>query len=189
MKERDLQKAIDAGVGEWEAKKVRSIVACFDCGKRRCIFSRAKDEQYKEGLKKWQQKLESIDFRYTCVSDDDALSNVFAQRRNLRCSTPIERAYYMNKDRDFKAQDVCYYCGEGCREDDRSSDFLLRQQHLEMQNKTDGYAMFPICIQCLSIEKPVRIPRLKQNLQQAKKEREARKVAAAASKKSKRGSK
>ena len=128
LKLRDIKKAKDAGVREWDGKKVQSIVTCYDCGKRRCMFSRKKDERYNEAVKRLQQKLESIDFRYTCgdlVSDDDPLSDVLAQRQNMRCSTPMESAYYMNKDRDFKGQDVCYYCGEGCSEEDRSSEFLL----------------------------------------------------------------
>ena len=95
----------------------------------------------------------------------------------------IEMAYCNVKDRGFKTDDSCIHCGDGCRED-RNSALLLRQEELQNKNMTDGYACFPVCAACLKDgKKVVRYPKKNRDLLQAKKEKDAKKAAAAAKKK------
>ena len=48
----------------FEAKKVRGIVSCYHCGKRRCIYAQTKDDWDGASLAV-QQKLESVGHRYS----------------------------------------------------------------------------------------------------------------------------
>lgn len=63
-----------------------------------------------------QQKLEAIDFRYSCgdlvFDDDHPVSKVIGQRQNLTCESAVEKAYFNHKERALKLQDVCIHCGE-----------------------------------------------------------------------------
>ena len=174
---RDVALSKELILRSWEAKKVRSILTCFHCGKRRCIYSPT-DEVYSAALVALQQKLESVSARYSCgdllFDDDHHLSKVLVQKKNLTCETPIEKGYYNHKERGLKLKDICSHCGEM-----GSSEFLLGTPELQKRSMTDGFKCFPICVDCLSIgKKPTHIG--KKDAMQAKKEKTAKQAIARA---------
>ena len=142
---RDAKISKEFGFKSWDAKKVRAIVKCFHCRKPRCIFSAKKDTTYDAATKSLQQKLESIDFRYSCgdlfFDDYHPIGQVITQRQELNCESKAERAYYNHIKRALKVKDVCIHCGE-----EGSNDFLLCQEQLESCNLTAGRQCFPICV-------------------------------------------
>ena len=129
-KVRDKKVDKEAGLKSWDPKKVRSILTCFSCGKRRCIFSKENGIDYKNASVALQQKYEYVSERFTCgdllFPDNHPFSRLLAQRTNINCESQIEKAYFNVPVRGFKTQDVCIHCREGCREE-RKSDFLLTQ--------------------------------------------------------------
>ena len=138
----------------WEPKKVRGVMRCYFCNKYRCFFSREKDSpEYREAVIAWQQKLESIDHRYSCgdllFDDDHPVANIIAQRQQLTCESQIEKAYYNHAERALKLVDICIHCG-----DEGSSEYLFGQPELEKKNKTGGKQCYPICKLCLDEGKP-----------------------------------
>ncbi|KAL7552225.1 hypothetical protein ACHAWF_016995 [Thalassiosira exigua] len=162
----------------WDAKKVRSFVKCFNCGKPRCIFATKKDDAYNEAAEALERKLESISFRYSCgdliFDDDHPVGKVITQRQQLTCESKVERAYYNHDERALKVDDVCIHCGE-----EGSDNFLLRQAQLEARNMTGGKQCFPICLDCVEMKKKVLCyPKKKTNKSQKRKEDQATKSAA-----------
>eukprot|EP00984_Skeletonema_dohrnii_P019673 scaffold9466_cov85-Skeletonema_dohrnii-CCMP3373.AAC.1 len=131
----------------WDGKKVRSIVSCFHCGKRRCIYSPT-DEKYYSGSTALQQELESVSHRYSCgdliFEDGSEMSKVIVQKLNLTCETQIEKGYYHNEDRSLKLKPICIHCGES----GTAGSFLLGQKELRERNLTGGFKCFPICVEC-----------------------------------------
>ncbi|KAL7547981.1 hypothetical protein ACHAWF_011257 [Thalassiosira exigua] len=154
LKKRDIDIAKDLKLRSYESKKVRAIVKCFHCGKRRCIYSPS-DEVYTVAITALQQKLESVSNRYSCgdllFNDGHHLSRVLVQKQNMTCETQIERGYYNNVGRTMKLKPICIHCGE------LSSDpsFLLGQKELEERCFTCRYTCFPICVLCLDNGKSV----------------------------------
>ena len=111
---RDTEMAKKLGRNIWQAKAVRSFLACFHCSKRRCIYSPTQPGYAREaGTLK--QKLELISGRYSCgdllFDDSDPLSKVLVQKLNLTCESQIEKGYYSNAERSLKLQDICIHCG------------------------------------------------------------------------------
>jgi hypothetical protein len=161
---------------------------CFHCNKQRCIFSREKGPEYKDAAVALQQKLESIDFRYSCgdliFADNSAVGQVITQRQQLTCESRIEKAYYNTDERALDLTDICIHCGNR-----GSKDFLLCQEELETRNMTGGKQCYPICIACIQEKKkPFAYPKKKTNTTQKRKEAQATKAAtqaARAAKKSK----
>ena len=145
---RDSQLAKTLGMKSWDAKKVRTIVTCYHCGKRRCIYS-PKDSDYYPAESALQQKLETVSERYSCgdllFDDSHRLSKVFVQKQALTCESQIEKGYYNNSERRLKLKPICIHCGEG-----GSSDFLYCLPELQERNMTDGYNCFPFCTACIS---------------------------------------
>jgi len=138
----------------WEPKKVRSFVVCYNCGKRRCIYSPS-DAVYIGAITALQQKLESVSDRFSCgdliFEDDDPLSKAVVQKKNLTCETRIERGYYNHRERALKLRALCVHCGEH----GPTGTFLLDQNELEARCLTGGYKCFPICVECLDEGKKV----------------------------------
>ena len=156
------------------------------------FFSREKDStESRDAAIAWQNKLESIDQRYSCgdllFDDGHPVANIITQQQQLTCESPIEKAYYYNHaERALKLVDICIHCG-----DEGSCEYLFGQTELEEQNKTDGKQCYPICKLCLDEgKKVVAYPKKKTNQTQKRKEATANKAtAAAAAKKSKKGRK
>ena len=70
----------------WDGKKVRATVACFECGKPRCVYSQEK-KAYFAVETVLQQKLESVSLRYTFCSLTIIISVAFLS---------INRAWYVS---------------------------------------------------------------------------------------------
>ena len=179
-KVRDKKVDKEAGLKSWDPKKVRSILTCFSCGKRRCIFSKENGIDYKNVSVALQQKYESVSERFTCgdllFPDNHPFSRLLAQRTNINCESQIEKAYFNVPVRGFKTQDACIHCGEGCREE-RKSDFLLGQEELQERNATAGYSCYPIGTMCLDGgKKVVMYNERKPNLVQAVTEKKTKKA-------------
>ena len=49
-----------------DSKKVKGIVVCYHCNKAHCFFAQEINAEYEDAIKLWQQKMEAIDFRYSC---------------------------------------------------------------------------------------------------------------------------
>ena len=182
---------VKSGLKSWNVKTVRAFLVCYNCGKRRCIYS-AKDAQYDIAKTALLQKLESVYGRFSCgdllFAADHHLSTILVQKQNMTCESRIENAYYNHKERRLKLKNICIHCGES----GSSGSFILTTPELRERNLTDGYDCFPICIPCLGInEKVVKAGRTK-NLVQARKEsiakadaKKSEKTAKAAANKSK----
>jgi len=156
-KKRDTAIAKLAGKNIWSANRVRCIVTCFNCTKRRCVYS-PDDLRYREAATALKQKLESVSERYSCgdllFDDSDPLSKVLVQKTNLTCESDIENGYYNDVSRALRLQDVCVHCGE--TEDTGSAGtFLLGQKQLEERCLTGGYKSRPICVVCLEMKRKI----------------------------------
>ncbi len=175
LAKRDTKIAKDLKLKSWDSKKVRAIVQCFHCGKRRCIYSPT-DAVYTPAIHALHQKLESVSYRYSCrdlfFNDDHPLSQVLVQKQNMMCETQIEKGYYNNVGRTMKLKSICIHCGE------MSSDlsFLLGQKELEERCLTRGFNCFPICVPCIEGGKRVETTGRKNELK-AREERERKKKA------------
>eukprot|EP00581_Thalassiosira_minuscula_P012282 CAMPEP_0183718134 /NCGR_PEP_ID=MMETSP0737-20130205/11470_1 /TAXON_ID=385413 /ORGANISM="Thalassiosira miniscula, Strain CCMP1093" /LENGTH=229 /DNA_ID=CAMNT_0025947633 /DNA_START=271 /DNA_END=960 /DNA_ORIENTATION=+ len=147
LAERDGSIRKAACLRNWEAKKVRAFVICYEYGKRRCIYSKTNDG-YVAAMGALQQKLESVSESYSCgdllFNDDHPLSKILVQRQNLSCESQIEKGYYNNTERRLKLKDICVYCGAM-----GSSDFLYGMEELRSQCRTGGFKCLPICADCL----------------------------------------
>ena len=152
--QRDKEVTKELKLKSWDGKKVRSIVVCYHCGKRRCIFSPT-DETFAQGSAALKAKLEDVSDRYSCgdliFDDKDPTSKLIVQRLNLTCESKIEQAYYKNEDRSLKLKRICIHCGEG----GTVGSFLLGQDELRQRNLTGGKECFPICVECHQNGKPV----------------------------------
>ncbi len=156
-KKRDTAITKELGKNIWAANRVRCIVVCFHCAKRRCVYS-PDDRGYRRVAAALKQKLESVSERFSCgdllFDDSDPLSKVLVQKMNLTCESDIENGYYNNKSRALKLQDICVHCGE--TEDVGSAGtFLLGQHQLEERCLTGGYSCRPICVECLEMKRKV----------------------------------
>jgi hypothetical protein len=147
----DINKAL--GLKSWDGKKVRAIVTCFHCMKRRCIFT-VTDADFSAARVALHQKLESVSGRYSCgdllFDDSHPLSKVIVQKQSLTCESPIEKGYYNKQGRALSLKDVCIHCGE-----QGGDDFLLKTPQLQSRSMTGGYKCFPICVYCLENGKKV----------------------------------
>jgi hypothetical protein len=156
----------------WDGKKVRATVACFECGKPRCVYSQ-EEKAYFAAETVLQQKLESVSLRYSCgdllFPDNHHLSGVLVQRQSLVCESAIEKGYYNCSNRLLKLKDLCIYCG--AEDAEGSNNFLLGMKELTEQCKTNGYHCFPICTMCLDKGKKI-VTKGKQNALLARKEKE-----------------
>lgn len=156
-KRRDAEIAKVLGKNIWSATRVRCIVTCFHCAKRRCVYS-PDDRGYRQAAGALKQKIESVSERFSCgdllFDDSDPLSKVLVQKKNLTCESDIENGYYNDKDRALRLQDICIHCGE--TEDTGSAGtFLLGQHQLEERCLTGGYKCRPICVECLETKRKV----------------------------------
>ena len=156
-KKRDAAVAKALGKNIWSANRVRCIVTCFHCAKRRCVYS-PNGHGYSAAAAALKQKLESVSERYSCgdllFDDSDPLSKVLVQKMNLTCESDIENGYYNVDVRALRVQDICIHCGE--TEDTGSAGtFLLRQNQLEERCLTSGYECRPICVECLKMKRKV----------------------------------
>ncbi|KAL7550297.1 hypothetical protein ACHAWF_013536 [Thalassiosira exigua] len=153
LAKRDVNLAKELKLKSWDSKRIRALVVCYNCGKRRCIYSPT-DESYTAAITALHQKLESVSGRYSCgdllFDDGHPLSRVIVQKQNLTCESQIEKGYYGNKERSLKLKPICIHCGEK-----GSKDFLLCQDELEMRCLTGGYKCFPICVGCIDAGKRV----------------------------------
>ena len=88
---RDIATSKRLELKSWDPKKVKGIVVCYHCNKARCFFSREINAEYEDAIKLWQQKMEAIDFRYSCgdlvFEDDHPVSKVLAQCQVLSCES------------------------------------------------------------------------------------------------------
>ena len=173
---RDVATSKRLELRSWDPKKVKGIVVCYHCNKAHCFFVWEINAEYEDAIKLWQQKMEAIDFRYSCgdlvFEDDHPVSKVLAQRQALSCESQIEKAYYNLEERALKLLDICIHCGEG-----GDSDFLLGRAELEAKGKTEGKQCYPICTMCLGKGKAiVKYPKKKTNQTKKRKEEVAKKL-------------
>ena len=176
---RDKDVAAKMKLRSWEAKKVRSIVKCYNCNKSRCVYSLELNDEYYKAARELAVRLESIS-GYSCgdliFDDGHPISNVIAQKQQLTCDNKIEVAYYNVEGRSFKTAPICIHCGET-----GSNEFLCQQAQLEMNNKSEGKKCFPICVDCIDEgKKVVHYGKSKTNEQQKRKEDASKKADAAA---------
>jgi hypothetical protein len=154
---RDTEMAKKLGRNIWQAKSVRSFLTCFNCAKRRCIYS-PRQAGYAREAGTLKQKLELVSGRYSCgdllFDDSDPLSEVLVQKLNLTCESQIEKGYYNNAERSLKLQDICIHCGE-MEESGSTGTFLLGQKQLEERCLTGGYKCLPICVDCIEMKRKV----------------------------------
>jgi len=154
-KERDVSVTKSLGLKSWEGRKIRAIITCFNCNKRRCIYS-PKDEEFIAANVAFRQKLESVSGRYSCgdllFADDHPLSKVIVQKQGLTCESQIEKGYYANTDRSLKVKMICIHCGELGNDNE---EFLYCMPQLIEKNMTKGYNCFPICVDCIAKKKNV----------------------------------
>lgn len=112
---RDSTISSELKMKSWDSKRIRSYVTCFNCGKRRCIYSPS-DPGYAAATIALQQKLESVSERFSCgdllFDDGHLLSRVIVQKQNLTCESQIEKGYYNNEGRAAKLEPICIHCGE-----------------------------------------------------------------------------
>ena len=97
--ERDKRLNITLKLCSWENKKVRGFLTCYDCGKRRCLYT-VTGEAWELNKKLVQQKMESVGYRYRCgdlLFGDGPMSEVIIQKQSLTCESKIEPAYYNPK--------------------------------------------------------------------------------------------
>ncbi len=164
--QRDRAVVSKLNLKSWDGKKVRSIVICYFCGKRRCIYSPT-DAAFATGSAALKAKLESLSDRYSCgdliFGDDDDMSKIIVQKLNLTCESQIEPSYYKNVGRTLKLKPICVHCGES--ESGAAGSFLLEQQQLRERNLTGGYKCSPICIMCLQSGKKIIHGRVKDNVE------------------------
>ncbi len=119
-----------------------------------------------------QQKLESVSHRYLCgdllFDDNHHLSTILAQRKNLNCTSPIEKAYFKNSERRLKLKSICFHCGA-----EAPLSYLLCMDQLREECMTGGFSCLPICRDCLGKGKKVETIG-KKNMLEARKEKERR---------------
>ena len=53
------------GLKDWGGKKARAFIKCYECDKRRCVYTRTGDA-YTTAIGSLQQKLESVSTRFCC---------------------------------------------------------------------------------------------------------------------------
>ena len=90
--ERDKQICKKLKLRSWENKKVRGFLNCYECGKRRCLYTPTEQDWENHKLLV-QQKLESVGYRYSCgdlLFGDGPLSEVVGQKQSLTCESKIE---------------------------------------------------------------------------------------------------
>ncbi len=154
--QRDKDVTKELKLKSWDGKKVRAFIACYHCGKRRCIYSPT-DATFGRGRQALLAKLESVSDRYSCgdliFDEDDEMCKLIVQKLNLTCETKIELGYYLNKGRTLKLKPICIHCGES--ESGTAGSFLLGQEELHERALTGGRKCFPICVDCLDSGKKV----------------------------------
>ena len=81
---RDERVTKAAGLNRWDRTKVRAFIKCYECDKRRCIYTRTDDTDM-AAMGALQQKLESVSDRFCCgdllVDDNHPLSQVLVQKK------------------------------------------------------------------------------------------------------------
>mmetsp|Transcript_30445 Transcript_30445/g.69473 ORF Transcript_30445/g.69473 Transcript_30445/m.69473 type:complete len:957 (+) Transcript_30445:1194-4064(+) len=179
---RDKQMNADLGLRGWENKKVRGFLTCYNCGKRRCLYTKTV-EDWDGAVNTVKQVIESLGHRYSCgdllFDGDHPLSKVVVQKQSLTCESTIEIGYYNPSnagDRVLRAKDICVHCGET-----GPTDFLLRLPQLREKNMTEGWHMLPTCVNCIAAGKKRIKKSGKKNEFQAQKEKRAKAVAARSS--------
>ena len=169
-KKRDLEVTKALNLKSWEGRRIRAIIMCFNCNKRRCIYS-PKDEEFIAANVAFRQKLESVSGRYSCgdllFDDNHRLSKVIVQKQGLTCESQIEKGYYANVDRSLKVKMICIHCGELGND---NNEFLLQMPQLQEKSMTGGYNCFPICVDCIAKGKKV-VKGSKKSAVQARNER------------------
>lgn len=157
-KARDATIAVERlGGNKWKPTMVRETVNCANCGKPRCIFS--KNHLDAETQRILEQRIEMTSF--VCgkllFDDNETVGVKIAQRQDLSCDSPIEKAYYNpRKGRStFVTPDLCIHCGK--------SHSLLRIEDLRNKGHvTDDLDRYPICVPCLDLgRQPIKVPKLK----------------------------
>ena len=86
---------------------------------------------------------------------------------NIDCESTIKKGYFDNAKRILKTDPCCYYCGV-----ERSSVLGLTKLHERCVTK--GYDYFPICIECLGVRRKKVVTKGRQDVMQARKEKERR---------------
>ena len=178
-RDRDADVCKALSLRSWDAKKVRMIARCYNCGKGRCIFSPLKNDAYFNAVGEHKRTLESVDYRHSCgdliFADEHPTAKIITQRLNLTCESKMEKEYYNPGERDLVTVDVCIHCGE-----EGGSDFLYNQKELEAMKKSGGKMCYPICKLCLAEGKKIETyTKKKTNQTQKRKEDLANKNAGA----------
>ena len=133
-------------VSAWAVTSVRKLVQCEACGKLRCLFSKAMlTPAQLDALSSHIEKNQ-----YVCgealfpTSSEHILKEVVLHKLAIRCSDPVEKAYYNpgnGKRHSLVVPDICAHC---CAKEE-----LKDQEYLESVNKSEGYKCLPICDGCL----------------------------------------
>ena len=170
QKARDLAVTKELKLKSWEGRRVRAIIVCYNCNKRRCMYS-PKEEEFATANLALRQKIESVSGYYSCgdllFDDDHPLSKVIVQKQSLTCESQIEKGYYANANRSLKVKMICIHCGVLGNDD---KEFLYCMPQLLEKNMTEGYDCYPICVDCIASGKKV-VKGSKKNVVRAREER------------------
>ena len=135
---RDLRVTIALNLKSWEGRGIRAIITCYNCNKRRGIYS-PKDEDFIKTNVASRQNVESVS---GCYSFDDLLfddnnpwSKVIVQKQGLTCEYPIDKSYYANAESSLKVRMICIHCGELGNDNE---DFIYCMPQLREKNMTNG---------------------------------------------------
>ncbi|KAK3097052.1 hypothetical protein FSP39_005923 [Pinctada imbricata] len=123
------------------AGKVRSVIICGECGKRRVVYAKQRlSAEQCICLDRVQEEL-----AYTCGShllpETHRFKDTLIVRLGLNCSSSIETTYYSNVTQSFTS--ICFYCGDS---DIHESEDIRRL-------KEEYSIVRPICFSCVQLGK------------------------------------
>ncbi|XP_076103163.1 uncharacterized protein LOC143072213 [Mytilus galloprovincialis] len=123
-------------------QNVRRTVACYECGKPRCIY--AKKSLTSREARTLNRMLEKHDYTCVCiiVPEDDTLHGIVHTRLQMDCRTPVEFSYYADNTPIRLQKDICCYCASPNSEKDAEELAKFK-------------VVLPICNDCKNSGKPI----------------------------------
>ena len=147
--EMGIKKKRDAVVGgKWAPSSVRDSVACWECGKPRCLFSQKmiNDEKIMKSLQTHKESHQHVCGSLLMPDDSkNSLAGIFVQRIGITCADPIEMACYNpgnNKRTRFQTPLICALCTTKYN--------VMEQAELEAEKISGGNKCLPMCRGCMS---------------------------------------
>ena len=143
LRKREERVSKAAGLKSWDGKNVRAFIKCYECDKRRGIYTRT-DDVYMTAMESSQQKLESVSNRLCCgdllFDDNHPLGQVLVQKKNITCESPIKAGCYNMAGRTLRLKDDCVHCDSL-----GAPDFLFGLKELREKYLTGGHTYLTIC--------------------------------------------